>query len=77
MKMYNEKDLISPENNTVIGYVDDMAIMTSEDYPNKLFFTKMQKEYVTIGEHLVEAKLFPVEILPQEKRQEIYSKLNL
>lgn len=60
-----------PVNNKVIGYTDGMAILELPDKPGELYFQKMQREYITVGEHLVDADPQPISVLPPELRRRV------
>lgn len=66
-----EQAYLPPVNNQVIGYTDGMAILKLRDKPGELYFQKIQSEYVTVGEHLVDADPQPVSVLPSELRRSV------
>lgn len=71
MDTVNEKSYMPPVNNIVIGYTDGMAILKLPDKPGKLYFQKIRSEYVTVGEHLVDADPQPVSSLPPDLRRRV------
>lgn len=66
-----EQAYLPPVNNQVIGYTDGMAILKLRDKPGELYFQKIRSEYVTVGEHLVDADPQPVSVLPPELRRRV------
>lgn len=61
-----------PCPNIVIAYVNGKAIMRDpSDNESNLYFCPIKEEFITIGENLVEATMFPIELLPQEEYQHI------
>ena len=70
-KFVDERSYTPPVNNQVIGYTDGMAILKLPDKPGELYFQEIHSEFVTIGEHLVDADPQPVSSLPPDLRRRI------
>lgn len=69
--LLDEKSYMPPVNNQVIGYTDGMAILKLSDKPGELYYQKIRSEYVTVGEHLVDADPQPVSSLPPDLRRRV------
>lgn len=73
----DERATSTPEENTVVAYINGKAIMTLKKNPGHFYYDEIAYPYVTLGEHLVEAQPKPIELLPIKEQCEIISQLEV